>query len=72
MFPEGSEKGDAETWAKAEVWSDPDGFKKSLKQSHEAAVAMASVTDEAAFGPALGKLGNSCKTCHDKYRRPKE
>lgn len=72
LFPEGSDKGDAETWAKAEIWSDPEGFKKSLKQCHEAAVAMASVTDEAAFGPALGQLGNGCKTCHDKYRRPKQ
>jgi cytochrome c556 len=72
MFPEGSDKGAAETWAKAEIWSDPDGFKKALKQGHAAAVEMAAVTDEAAFGPALGKLGNGCKSCHDKYRRPKE
>jgi cytochrome c556 len=72
LFPEGSDKGDAETWAKAEIWSDPDGFKKALKQCHTAAVEMASVTDPAEFGPALGKLGNGCKTCHDKYRRPKE
>ncbi len=33
---------------------------------------MQSVTDEAAFGPALGALGNGCKTCHDAYRRPKQ
>jgi cytochrome c556 len=72
LYPEGSEKGDVETWAKAEIWSDPDGFKKLLKGAHKAAMAMAEVTDEAAFGPALGQLGNGCKTCHDTYRRPKQ
>ena len=30
-----------------------------------------SVTEESAFMPALGKLGNSCKSCHQDYRRPK-
>ena len=30
------------------------------------------VTDEAAYRPALGKLGNSCKSCHQDYRRPKQ
>jgi len=72
LFPKGSDTGDVETWAKADIWSDAEGFRESLEMSHAAAVAMAAVTDEAAFGPALGKLGNSCKTCHDKYRRPKQ
>jgi cytochrome c556 len=30
------------------------------------------VTEESAFRPALGKLGNSCKECHQTYRRPKQ
>jgi cytochrome c556 len=47
LFPEGSHKGDLETWAKAEI------------------------CDETAFPPALGKLGNACKACHQTYRRPK-
>ena len=72
LFPEGSEQGDAETWAKAEIWSDRDNFDQSMKNSIDAAVAMQSVDSEAAFMPALGALGNSCKSCHDKYRRPKE
>jgi len=71
LFPEGSEQGDAETWAKAEIWSDRDNFDQSMKNSIDAAVAMQSVDSEAAFMPALGALGNSCKNCHDKYRRPK-
>jgi cytochrome c556 len=72
LFPEGSDKGDVETWAKPEIWSDRDNFKKDLEAAAAAAVAMQSVTDEAAFGPALGALGNGCKTCHDAYRRPKQ
>lgn len=72
LFPEGSDSGDVETWAKAEIWSDHESFKKAFESAEAAAVAMQSVTDEAAFGPALGALGNGCKTCHDAYRRPKQ
>ena len=71
LFPEGSDQGDVETWAKAEIWSDRANFDKILQNGIEAAVAMQSVEDEAAFMPALRALGNSCKTCHDKYRRPR-
>ncbi len=72
LFPDGSDTGDVETWAKAEIWSDHENFQKDLEAATAAAVAMQSVTDEAAFGPALGALGNGCKTCHDTYRRPKQ
>jgi cytochrome c556 len=72
LFPPGSESGEAETWAKAEVWSDPEGFAKAMETSREAALAMKAVTAESDFGPALGRLGSSCKGCHETYRRPKE
>jgi cytochrome c556 len=72
LFSEGSDSGDVETWAKAEVWSDAEGFAKSLDESREAARAMMTVTEEKDFLPALGRLGNSCKSCHQTYRRPKE
>jgi cytochrome c556 len=72
LFPEGSGAGDVETWAKPEIWSDRENFDKGLETAHAAAVAMQSVTEEAAFGPALGALGNGCKSCHDAYRRPKK
>jgi len=72
LFPDGSDKGDVETWAKAEIWTDRENFNKDLQSAHAAAVEMQSVTDEAAFGAALGAVGNGCKTCHDKYRRPKQ
>jgi cytochrome c556 len=71
LFPPGSDKGEDETWAKAEIWSDPEGFKTALEAAHKAAVDMQGVTEEAAFGPALAALGNGCKNCHDTFRRPK-
>lgn len=70
LFPAGS--GGGESRAKPEIWTDAAGFDKSMKDAHEAAVALQSVTDEAAFKPALGALGGNCKSCHDKYRLPKQ
>jgi cytochrome c556 len=70
LFPAGS--GGGESRAKPEIWTDAAGFEKGMKDGHAAAVALQSVSDEAAFGPALGALGGSCKSGHDKYRLPKQ
>jgi cytochrome c556 len=70
LFPAGS--GGGESRAKPEVWTDASGFDKSMKDSIAAAVALQAVTDEGAFGPALGAVGASCKGCHEKYRLPKQ
>jgi cytochrome c556 len=72
LFPEGSASGEVETWAKAEIWSDRENFDKDLEGAMAAAAALQQVTEEAAFLPALGALGNGCKSCHDTYRRPKQ
>lgn len=72
LFPPGSDKGDVETWAKAEIWSDPEMFSETMKKAQAAAVALQSVSEEAALRPALGQLGTNCKACHDMYRRPKD
>jgi cytochrome c556 len=58
--------------AKPEIWTDAAGFDKSMKDAHAAAVALQAVKDEAAFGAALGTLGASCKSCHEKYRLPEK
>jgi cytochrome c556 len=68
LFPAGSVGGDSR--AKPEIWTDAAGFEKTMKDAQAAAVALQSVPDEAAFGPALGALGGNCKACHDKYRLP--
>ena len=71
-FPPGSDKGPPQTYAKAEIWSDPAGFKAAQDQALKAVEALAATTDEASFKSALGGLGDACKNCHEKYRRPKE
>ena len=68
LFPEGSATGDAETAAKPEIWTDRENFDKIMASSHQAAVELQSVTEQSAFPPALGKLGNTCKSCHDLYK----
>lgn len=71
LFPEGSDSGDAETAAKPEIWTDRSNFDTILASSHQAAVDLQSVTEASAFPPALGKLGNTCKSCHDLYKAAK-
>ena len=71
-FPEGSDEGDAETWAKKEIWDNFADFELKMQTARAQAEALGAVTEEAAYRPALGKLGNSCKSCHQDYRRPKQ
>lgn len=71
-FTPGSDKGPPETWAKPEIWSDPEGVKAAEDKALKAVEAMAATTDEAGFKTALAGLGEGCKGCHSKYRRPKE
>lgn len=71
LFPEGSLEGEVETWAKAEIWSHREHFDEIFESAIEAAVEVQSVADAEAFPPALGKLGTSCKSCHESYRLPK-
>ena len=72
LFPEGSDTGEIQTWAKPEIWTDREQFDTIMKSAHQAAVDMQSVSEANAFPPALGKLGMGCKSCHDLYRLPKK
>jgi cytochrome c556 len=72
LFPPGSEQGPPETYAKPEIWSDPEGFTAALDQAMNASLALAAVTEEAQLKEAVGNVGGACKNCHDKYRRPKD
>lgn len=60
--------------AKAEIWSDPDGFKQAQEQ-FKAGMSKLTVAADAgdfdAFRVAFGTVGKSCKSCHDSYRKKK-
>jgi cytochrome c556 len=71
LFPEGSDKGPPDTWAKPEIWTDREGFEAARMKAHEASAAAAAVTDQAALGAAVQAIGGTCQGCHEKYRTPK-
>ena len=69
-FPQGTDKGD--TKAKPEIWTEGDKFRAAAtKMQDEMAKLNAAAktgnldTIKAAFGP----VGQSCKACHDEYRK---
>ena len=68
LFPAGSENtGDKQ--ASPKIWTDAAGFETARTNAMTAALAVASVTDAAAFPAAFKTLGGTCKACHDKYRK---
>jgi cytochrome c556 len=68
-----TQKGETvETYAKPEIWTDAEGFKKAGEVYYAKYTALKATTDEASFKAALPALGDSCKGCHEKFRRPKE
>jgi cytochrome c556 len=72
LFPPGSEQGPPETYAKPEVWSDPEGYTASMNDAVKASQALAAATEHAQMSAAVAAVGKTCKSCHDKFRRPKE
>ncbi|MCB6178888.1 cytochrome c [Rhodobacter sp. Har01] len=59
--------------AMAKLWDNMEDVGTKGKAMHEAAavvIAAANAGDAAAFGEAFGKLGGTCKACHDAYRVP--
>lgn len=72
IFPPGSDFG--ETEALPAVWEKPDEFAKAVRMFEIAAKDMLAASesgDMAAVGTALGKLGGSCKNCHENFREKK-
>ncbi len=68
----GLEKGETlETFAKPEIWTDMKGFEAAGGAWYNAAQAVKAAGDEAAFKAAFPAFGDSCKGCHEKFRRPK-
>jgi cytochrome c556 len=68
-----AQKGEtAETWAKPEIWTDMASFKAAGEAWYKASEEVKAANDEASFKAAFTNLGNACKNCHEKFRRPKE
>ena len=73
QFPAGSgpESG-VKTEAKANIWSDPTGFKKDADGLASAATALNAAAQGGnidAIKAAYGNLGQACKTCHTTYKK---
>lgn len=73
LYVPGSDKGKGwkPTEVKPALFTDKEGVGKVAKAFNEAANEMAKVAatgDPAAVKAQFGKLGESCKACHEKYR----
>ena len=69
IFPKGS--GEGKTGAKAEIWDNPEDFKKVVTGFETATAAFAKASesgDMKTAAAAFGDVANSCKACHSKYR----
>ena len=72
LWIEGTEQGAAHgSRAKAEIWSDPDGFAKEFDALAAAAEPLMTAADVDAVRANMQALGGSCSACHKKYRGPK-
>lgn len=74
LYVPGSDKGKgwAETRVKSELFTDKEGVGKVAmvfnKEANELA-RVAAIGDAAALKAQFGKVGESCKACHDKFRQ---
>jgi cytochrome c556 len=72
LFAPDTAKGETvETFAKPEIWSDPEGWKAAGDAMGKAFSDLAATTDEASFKAAFPAVGQACQSCHEKFRRPK-
>ena len=73
-FPAGSGPDvHAKSRAKAEVWSDPQGFSQAHARYMEQIArfnAIAQAGDVNAIRTAADDLGKSCRNCHERFRGP--
>lgn len=69
-FVEGSDKGD--TKAKPEIWTEAPKFQEAARKSQDAVEKLAAAVKTGnldAIKAAVGPVGQSCKACHDTYRK---
>lgn len=70
LFPEGSDFG--ETEAKDDIWKDWDKFQKAADNTKQATAAFAAAVDtgdKAKIAATFKDVGQSCKSCHEKFRK---
>ncbi len=73
LWPEGSDNMALDgTRALPSIWDNRDDFLAKWQGLGEAVTGMQKVagTGQEAIGPALGKIGDACKACHDDHRAP--
>jgi cytochrome c556 len=71
LFPAGSTSNDSD--AMETIWSENAGFLTGFDKAEESAAAVVAATarkEDAEFKAALAELGQTCKSCHEKYRKP--
>lgn len=73
LYLPGTDKGKGweETRAKSNIWTEKEKLGKIAMDFNKEANELAKVAangDAAAVGAQLGKLGATCKACHDDYR----
>ncbi len=71
MAKEGFGEGTQGGAAKAEIWSNWDQFAGGMEKFQEVSGAMVAAAEEGslqALRPAVGQMGQTCRTCHDHFR----
>lgn len=69
-FVDGSDKGD--TKAEPKIWAEMDKFKAAASKSQDDLVKLSAAAKAGnidAVKAAVGAVGQSCKACHDNYRK---
>ena len=69
-FIDGSDKGN--TKAKPEIWTEKDKFSAAVAKSQEDVLKLAAAGKTGNFDQikaAAGAVGQSCKACHDTYKK---
>lgn len=65
-------KFDVDTGAKDAIWENYSDFEKkvlALKTASQGLQAAVESGDKSAYRAAIGKIGGSCKSCHDDYKK---
>lgn len=75
LWPSGSDNFDTEgTRALPAIWESPADFQAKWQEFGTAVSALQQVAGNGAegLGAAVGPVGGTCKSCHEKYQAPRE